>query len=173
MSHAVNQSVGAARRVGKAVTKRMRAATGQVDAGVGVGDDESSFGGSRARVWFEEVVDETRKKLLNILERSVFERFPKLEKLVRRVLGEPRRTLAPELPPPRKGPTGPLGAHVPKASPEAERFKAQIQRRLHQAHTEEHAGLRDTMDRRRRGDSQGEAPEDPPGPEDPYEDEPL
>lgn len=167
MNHAVNQSVGAARRVGKAVTKRIRAASGQVDAGVGVGDDESSFGGSRARVWFEEVFEETRKKIYVLLEKNVFERFPRLERLVRRVLGEPRRALAPELPPPKKGPTGPLGAHVPKASPEAERFRAQIQERMRQAHTEEHAGLRDTMDRRRRG--RGDEEEEP----EPDEDEPL
>lgn len=159
MNHAVNQSVGAARRVGKAMTKRIRAATGKIDAGVGVGDDESSFGGSRARVWFEEVVDETRKKLYTILEKSLFERFPKLEKLVRRVLGEPRRTLAPPLPPPKR-PTGPLGAHTPKANPEAERFKAQIQQRMFKAHTEEHAGLRETMDRRRRKDGQNEEDEE-------------
>lgn len=147
MAHAANQSIGAARRVSKAMGKRLRAATAAISAGVGVGDDESSFGGGRARVWFEEVLDDTRKKVLNLLEKSVFERFPRFERMVRRLLGTPKAPPPPTLPPPR--PTGPLGAHVPGRDPDAERYRAEIQRRMRDAHTREHAGLRDDMERRR------------------------
>ncbi|MCA9555494.1 MAG: hypothetical protein KC933_36030 [Myxococcales bacterium] len=148
MAHAVNQSVGAARRVGKAMAKRVRAATGRIEAGVGVGEDESRFGGNRARVWFEEVMEETRAKLLQILEKSFFERFPKLERALRRFLGQPTKEVAPKLPPPKR-PTGPLGAHGPVRSAEAERFRAQIERGILKAHTTERAGLQETMRRKR------------------------
>lgn len=173
INHAASHSVGAARRVGKAMTKRMRAATGRIDAGVGVGDDESSFGGGRARVWFEEVLEETRIRLLNILERTVFERFPKIERLMRRVLGDRKPVRAPQIAPPKRV-TGPLGVHVPKVDPEVERYRAQIQRDMLRAHTEEHAGLRDSMDRRRgRANTPAPGPEAPAPAPDATEDEPL
>jgi len=159
MAHAVNQSVGAARRVGKAMAKRVRAATGRIEAGVGVGEDESRFGGNRARVWFEEVMEETRTKLLQILEKSFFERFPRLERALRRFLGQPTKQVAPQLAPPKR-PTGPLGAHNRVPSAEAERFRAQIQQGIMKAHTSERAGLHENM-RRRRAQSEPGREQDP------------
>lgn len=146
---AVSQSVGAARRVGHAVTRRIRRGTAPIDAGVGVGDDESGFRG-RSRVWLE-LVEEYRDKLVRVFEESLFERFPRLEAMVRRVLGKPKEApKAPALPAParRAGPTGPLGAARPKESEESRRMKAQIQLGILRAHTQEHAGLRDAASRR-------------------------
>jgi hypothetical protein len=151
MAHAVSHSVGTARRVGRAMAKRVRAATGRIEAGVGVGEDESRFGGNRARVWFEEVMEETRTRLLQILERSFFERFPRLERALRRFLGQPARKEAPKLAPPKR-PTGPLGAQTPLRSAEAERFRAQIQQGIMKAHTSERAGLHEEMRQRRAGE---------------------
>ena len=154
MAHAVNQSVGTARRVGRAMAKRVRAATGRIEAGVGVGEDESRFGGNRARVWFEEVLEDTRTKLLQLLDKSIFERFPRLERALRRFLGQPTQKQAPALPAPKR-PTGPLGAHAPPRDAEAERYRAQIQEGIRRAHTEERAGLHETMRRRRQGSDPG------------------
>jgi hypothetical protein len=154
MHHAVSHSVTGMRRIGKAVTKRIRPGSGRIEIGSGVGDEESRFGGSRTQVWFEDVLEDTRNKLRNILEHSFFERFPKLERLMRKVLGDRKPDLvAPPLQSPKK-PIGPLGARVPTYNPEAERYKAQIRKDMAKAHTQEHAGLRASMDRRRRRDTE-------------------
>ncbi len=144
----MHRGLGAARRATRAISHRIRGDADGVARGVGVGDDESSFGGQRARVWFEEWMEEARERLLALFEHSVFERVPGLQKWARRFLG---RTSAPTAPPmlPPKRPTGPLGAHTPGGQ-DADR--AYIRRRMLDAHMSEHAGLRDAMAKARAAD---------------------
>lgn len=117
----------------------MRGEGNEIGRGVGVGDDESEFGGKSGRVWFE-WMEEARERLLALFEHSVFERVPGLQRFVRHWLGRPAKALPAKLPPPR--PTGPLGAHTPNVDP---RDEAYIRRRLMAAHVSESAGLRDAM----------------------------
>lgn len=156
---AVNTSVGRARSIGHAITRRIKSAADKISVSVGVGDDESSFGGGRSQMWLE-VVDEYRKKLLAFLERSTFERFPRFEKFMRRILGGDR-PLPPALPSPEK-PKVPvkLGAHTPPTNEEAAKFRAQIQLGIMKAHTEEHAGLRENVSRHRADGMVGRADPD-------------
>ncbi len=149
LSNAVLQSTSAAKRIGTMVARRIRAATGAVDAGVGVGDDESEFGGGRNRAWIQEVLDDAKKKILALLDKSFFERFPRFERFMRKVLGAPPRGAAPKALPKRTGPVK-LGAHTPDAD-ERDTYRRQIQRGLMDAHTREHAGLRDRGERRKKG----------------------
>ena len=152
LNHAVNQGYERARKVGHAIGKRMRNSGTAIDAGVGVGQDEAAFTGRGGRVWLE-VLDEYRQKILEMFERSVFERFPRMERFVRRWIGRSLVRRAPQLPPPkRKRPTGPLGAHTPIRNEEAERLREQIERARQEAHTREGAGLRERHERRRRGE---------------------
>lgn len=149
-THAVHQSAVAARRVGTMIGRKIREATGgSIERGAGVGDDESEFGGGRSRAWIQEVLDDARKALLALFEKSFFERFPRFQKHLRRLLGA---APAPALAPPEKrtGPPRKLGAHTPSAS-EALELRRQIDEGIRSAHTREHAGLRDSMDRRRKG----------------------
>lgn len=136
----MHRSWGAARKATRALAERLRGESDGVGRGVGVGHDESAFGGRRARVWFE-WMEEARERILALFEHSVFERVPGLQRLVRRLLGrapvkEAPRALAP------KRPTGPLGAHAPPVDPQD---AAYIRRRLHRTHVAEHAGLRDSI----------------------------
>lgn len=148
-SNAMQQSAAYARRVGTMIGRKIRDAGGAIGRGVGVGDDESEFGGGRSRAWIQEVVEDAKKKLLTLFEKSFFERFPRFQKHMRRLLGSPEKPI-PQLPAEKK-PTAPvkLGAHTP-TSEEAAAFRRQIEQGMRDAHTREHAGLRDTMDRRRR-----------------------
>lgn len=152
LNHAVAQSVGAARRVGHAIHRRIKSATGKVEIGVGVGDDESRFGGGRTQVWLEWLED-ARDQVLRFFERSTFERFPRFEKFMRRLLGKPKVAItAPKLAAP-KGPTGPLGAR-PLGGPESAesaRLKAQVKQTIREAHTKGHAGLLDEHTRLKQG----------------------
>ena len=142
------------------IGRKIREATGAIDAGVGVGDDESSFGGGRSRAWIQEMIEETKKKLLTVFEKSFFERFPRFQKHMRRILGT---TKAPELPKEVEKPKSPvkLGAHTPATGEQAAAFRRQIEYERMQAHTREHAGLREKMDRRKgRRDQEDEEEED-------------
>lgn len=148
-SNAMQQSAAYARRVGTMIGRKIRDATGAIDRGVGVGDDESEFGGGRSRAWIQELVDDAKKKLLTLFEKSFFERFPRFQKRMRRLLGSPA-PVAPKLLTDEKPPVPvKLGAHTPN-SEQAAAFRRQIEQGMRQAHTREHAGLRDTMERRRR-----------------------
>ncbi|MCK6552233.1 hypothetical protein L6R52_40760 [Myxococcota bacterium] len=152
-SAALQQGVGAARRAGLAVTRSIRRATGQIEISAGVGDDESRFGQTGSRAWLE-LLDDAREKLIQLFEKSTFERFPRFERFVRRVLGRSARLEhhAPSLPAPKpKGPTGPLGAHTPKRTDD-ERLRAQVRVGMMQAHTGERAGIRDRIETQRHGD---------------------
>ena len=143
ITHAVQQSTVAARRIGTMVARKIRAATGAVDAGVGVGDDESEFGGGRNRAWITEVMEDARKKILALLEKSFFERFPRFQRAMRRLLGTPKDLAPRMLPKPSAGPVK-LGAHTPVRNNE---YREQIQRGLMEAHQREHAGLRDRIEK--------------------------
>lgn len=146
---ALQQGVGAARRAGLAISRRIRQATGQIDLSAGVGDDESRFGGSGSRAWLA-MLQEYREKLLSLFERSTFERFPRFERFVRRLLGRPAalKKTAPKLAPP---PHRAIGAGTRSAAGTAEeaRLRAQVRLGMMQAHTHEHAGLREEVDQHR------------------------
>ncbi|MEM7675932.1 MAG: hypothetical protein AAF449_08010 [Myxococcota bacterium] len=150
-NQAVHRGVGAARRATAALSKRVRGYGRGVDRSVGVGDDESEFGGKSARIWFE-WMEEARERLLTLFEHSFFERVPALQKLVRRFLGRSSTPPPPRLPPSVK-PSGPLGAHTSNFDANDQAY---IQRRLQQAHLSEHAGLRDEMARSRATDKPDE-----------------
>ncbi|MEO1336289.1 MAG: hypothetical protein AAFV29_11630 [Myxococcota bacterium] len=143
--------MGAARKATRALSKRIRGYGRGVDRSVGVGDDESEFGGKSSQIWFE-WVEEARERLLTLFEHSFFERVPALQKLVRRFLGRPSAPQAPRLPASIK-PTGPLGAHKPNYDPSDQAY---IQSRLRQAHLSEHAGLRDAMAKSRANEKSDE-----------------
>src|SRR5262245_49745350 len=127
------------------VARKIRAATGAIEAGVGVGDDESEFGGGRNRAWIQEMVEDAKKRLLALLEKSFFERFPRFQKALRRLLGAPVQQVPKILP---KGPPRgvKLGAHTFDSS-QSEEIRRQIQQKITDAHTREHAGLRDHVER--------------------------
>ena len=145
ITQAVHQSAIAARRIGTVVARKIRSVTGAVDAGVGVGDDESEFGGGRNRAWITEMVEDARMKILALLEKSFFERFPRFQKAMRRLLGTPAREApARTLPRPSAGPVK-LGAHTPSGN--RGEFKEQIERGMMEAHQREHAGLRDRIEK--------------------------
>lgn len=144
----MNSSVDRARSIGHAISRRIKDATGSISVSVGVGDDESRFGGGRSVVWVE-FVEEYKKKLLAFMEKSVFERFPRFEKFMRRVLGSSKGPpLALPTPDRPKVPVK-LGVHKPPTNEEAERFRQQIQLGIMKAHQQEHAGLRDHVDKHR------------------------
>lgn len=156
LNHAVRESVGAARRVGHAIHRRIKSASGKVEVGVGIGDDESRFGGGRTQVWLE-WLDDARDQVLRFFEKSTFERFPRFEKFMRRLLGKQKVPVAaPKLMP--KGPTGPLGAKRlggPETA-ESARLKAQVQQTIREAHSKGHAGLLDEHARLKQGPDDGD-----------------
>lgn len=168
VSAAVQSGVGAARRAGVAISRRIRDATGRIDAGTGVGDDESSFGGGRGnRAWIE-LVEEAIRRFKALFERSVFERrFPRFDAWVRKFLGLPARR-APELPKPKPKPRAPVRPAAPIDPAEAARLKAQLQLGRIQAHTSERFDLRQVNeDRARRRRARSEAAAEPPDDETP------
>jgi hypothetical protein len=138
---AVQQGIGAARRAGFAIARKLRPSAGKIDEGAGVGDDESSFGGRGSRAWIE-IVEEIKKKVEELFGRSTFERFPRFEKLLRRFFGLPKKEHnAPRLEAPKKS-----AAENPASSfdlREAERVRAQIRMAVLDAHTKERAGRLD------------------------------
>ncbi len=153
---AMDGAFASGRRLARAVGARAKDLGLSIGRGVGVGGDESRFGGERGRAWWLEEggldrwVATTRERILAWLERSRFERFPRFERLIRRLLGTGRPTpppVAPELPRPR-GPAGPLGAR-PLSGPHPEDAAA-VRARLFEAHTRERAGLRDRVESHKR-----------------------
>src|SRR5262249_3904952 len=120
----------------------------EVAVGVGVGDDESRFGDNSSRAWYNLVLEEARRRLLALFEKSGFDRyFPRFEKFLRRALGgNTPKKIAPTLPPP---PSQQVTVVVPvRKSPgelEAERMRAEVRRAMMQAHQREAAGLRERV----------------------------
>lgn len=161
---AIQQGVGAARRAGLAISRRIRPSGQQVDAGVGVGDDESRFGGGRgSRAWFTELLEDAARRIRALFEHSRFERrFVKVEAFLRNLLGlPPREKIAPTLPPPRKAPGPRASAPPPVSAEQAARFRQQIQMGRVQANTARQAGLRELKRRpgTRAPDGEAEAEE--------------
>ena len=90
-NNAVQQGVGAAKRAGVAVGRRVKNSSGKVDASTNIGEDESNFGGGRGhRAWIE-VVEEYLKKFRRFFEKSTFQRFDRLDSFLRKFLGLPPR----------------------------------------------------------------------------------
>ena len=90
-NNAVQQGVGAAKRAGVAVGRRVRPGSDKVDASTNIGEDESSFGGGRGhRAWIE-VLEEYIKKFRQFFEKSTFQRFNRLDSFLRKFLGLPPR----------------------------------------------------------------------------------
>jgi hypothetical protein len=140
---AVQQGIGAARRAGFAIARKLRPSSAKIDEGAGVGDDESSFGGRGSRAWIE-IVEEFKKKVEALFERSTFERFPRFEKLLRRFFGLPTKKdhKAPLLDAPKKSSSGPaVSSSLDRR--EAARAQAQIRMAMLDAHTRERAGTLD------------------------------
>ncbi len=150
-----------AKKASHALSKRVRVDPKGVSRGVGVGHDESRFGGESARVWFAaddesrlsgrrsqawiDWLQEARARILAIFEHTVFERVPALRRFVRRLLGRAPKPA----PPPRvvPKPTGPLGAQPLGGNV---RDQAYIRHRMLNAHLREHAGLRAGMAKARK-----------------------
>lgn len=151
----MQQSLGAARRAGHAISKRVKKTLAAIDINVGVGDDESSFGEGGNRAWYELALEEARKRLLALFEKSGFDRyFPRFEKFVRRVLGRPAgpKKMAPSIPKPAS--EQPTLTKVKARTPgdiEAERMRAEIRRSMMVAHQREGAGIREHIAEVRRG----------------------
>lgn len=167
---AIQQGVGAARRAGMAISRRIRPSGNQVDAGVGVGDDESKFGGGRgSRAWLTELLEDVARRIRALFENSRFERrFVRVEAFLRKLLGlPPVEKIAPRLPPPRKPGAGRSSAPPPVSAEQAARFRQQIQMGRVQANTARQAGLREIKrasgDRKKPGDekasNEGEDPD--------------
>jgi len=139
VSNAMTNGAGAAKRAGHAISRRMRPGGDAIDAGVGVGDDESGFGGSRgSRAWIE-IIEEYVKKLRELFHKSTYERFSRLESFIRKFLGLPPRKAPPlAAPKPRQRMAAP-----PPVSPEmAARMRAQIRAGRQQATTQDRVSLR-------------------------------
>lgn len=142
-SQAVENGVGAAKRAGMAISRRIRPRGGSVDPGVGVGDDESSFGGGRgSRAWLE-IVDEYIERLKRwIFEKSSFEKHPRFEAFIRRLLGLETTKRAPPLPKPRPR-TEPVRPASQPGPEEQARLRDQLQRGRIRAQTTDRLNLRE------------------------------
>lgn len=150
----MQQGLGAARRAGHAISKKVKATLGSIDLGGGVGDDESTFGQGGNRAWYELALEEARRRLLVLFEKSGFDRyFPRFEKFVRRVLGNPpqAKKIAPgvPLPPSERRTLAKVKARTPDEI-EAERLRAEVRRSMMMAHQREAAGLRERIDKHRK-----------------------
>jgi hypothetical protein len=159
---AMQTSLGAARRAGHAISKKVKATLAQIDLSVGVGDDESSFGQGGNRAWYELALEEARRRLLVLFEKSGFDRhFPRFEKFVRRVLGNPAGPpkSAPQIqaPPSERKTVAKVKART-QDEVEAERLRAEVRRSIMMAHQREGAGLRERIATHRKG-KDGEDPE--------------
>jgi hypothetical protein len=148
----MSSSIGYARRAGRAIAKKIREAKEKIEVSVGVGDDESRFGGSGSRAWLE-IVEEYKDKVLALLEKSTFVRFPRFEKFMRRLLGRPvaLKKAAPRmaLPPDMRKTETAVSAQRPSDA-ETERLKAEARAMMLKTHTHERAGTREQLEQRRR-----------------------
>jgi hypothetical protein len=159
-SRAMQQSLGAARRAGHAISKRVKATIDKINISVGVGEDESGFAEGGNRAWYELAIEEARRRLLVLWEKSGFDRhFPRFEKFVRRVLGRPAgpRKIAPPIPqPPSEQRTvAKVKARTPDEL-EAERLRAEVRRSMMMAHQREAAGLRERIATHRKSGDDGD-----------------
>jgi hypothetical protein len=136
-------AVSHARRAGLAISRKFREAVDAIQISVGVGDDESGFGGQGHRAWlhaFEESFDRMRR----FFEESSFERLYKLENAVRGWLGlPPRIKSAPTLPlPPSKAKTVVQQKVIPQSKTDPELLR-QVRQGIIKAHTRENVRGKD------------------------------
>ena len=130
----VESGLGAARKAGLAVTRRMRAALGKVEASAGVGDEETAVGRHGSRAWLE-LIEETVEKIRRVFDQSSFVRLSRFEGFMRNLLGLAPK--APPPPPPAPKPQ-PLRRSLPPAPVDPDqvaRFREQVQRGRMQAQT--------------------------------------
>lgn len=137
-NHALHQGMGAARRAGMAITRKVRSSLGKIEAGTGVGDDESHFGGRGSRAWLQ-TLEETVERIRKLFDTSSFERLSRFEAKMRQWLGLPPKTRVlppPAAPPPPKRRSADAPRVAPKIDAEqAARFRAQVQQGLIDANT--------------------------------------
>jgi hypothetical protein len=142
-SSVARQTWDRARAISMGVGRRLRPGTSQVDVGVGVGGDESRFGGQRTQFWYD-LYSDIRERIFEIFETTVFERFPGLRQVFRRFLGAPPKPpSAPSLPAPRPSGERISAPHV-HATKASRDLLQQVERDRMQARLE---------DRRRMGSS--------------------
>lgn len=120
-------------RVRAQLIRRARHALGlEVDRGVGVGQDESRFGGGQARTWFE-FVEDRKEGVARFFEHSRFDRLPWIGRWVRKLLALPARHLprAPTQPVVLNPPPSALGRPRPTRS--ASGLMRQVQAARHRS----------------------------------------
>jgi hypothetical protein len=132
----LNQGLGAARRAGLAIARKIRPSSDTVEPGAGIGDDEEGgFRGRGSRAWIE-ILEEVRRRLEQLFGKSTFERFPRMERFFRRFLGAPSRDSLPSPKPrPRAEPTAASRPAATLSRVEAERVRAQIRMAMIEANT--------------------------------------
>lgn len=138
----LRQGVGAARRAGLAVSRRVRASLGKIEGATGIGDEDTALSRGGSRAWWS-AVEEAATKLRDFLEKSTFVRIGKLEAWVRTKLGLPPRVSKTALAqasralpaPPRPRTHGPGRGSVPLDPEQAARLRAQVQLLRTQANT--------------------------------------
>lgn len=138
------------------ISRKLKQTLDAIDISVGVGEDESSFGQGGNRAWYENLADEARRRLYELFEKSGFDRyFPRFEKFVKRVLGNPpgQAKLAPKIaPPPSEAQTVAKVKIRRPEDAEAERLKAEVRRSMMMAHQREHAGIRERIAKHRQNE---------------------
>jgi len=140
---AVQQGVGAAKRAGVAMGRRIKTGSGKVDASTGIGDDETSFGGGRGhRAWLE-VLEEYIKKFKGLFEKSTFQRFNRLESYLRNFLGLPPKS-KPKLVNPFMPTTTKYRIPNEPTPEQKANFRKQIQAERYRAQTAEKKNIRET-----------------------------
>ncbi len=154
----VQSSLGAARRAGFAISKRIKQTLDAIDISVGVGGDEASFGQGGNRAWYELVAEEARRRLYVLFEKSGFDRyFPRFEKFVKRVLGRSagQEKMAPRIaaPPSEQVTVAKVKTRRPE-DVEAERMRAEVRRSMMMAHQREGAGIRERIAQHRKGEEE-------------------
>ncbi len=136
----VRQGIGAAKRAGFAVSKRVRASLGKIEGTSGIGDEEMDVKGGGSRAWWD-ALEQAATRVRDFLEKSTFVRIGKFEAWVRKKLGMPPRVIAKgatagALPAgPKRRSTGPGRGSVPLDPEQAAKLRAQVQLLRTQANT--------------------------------------
>ena len=141
-NNTLQQSVGAAKRAGLAVGRRIRPNSDRIDESTNVGEDESSFGGGRGhRAWFD-FVEEYVKKFKRFFEKSTFQRFPRLDSFIRKFLGLPPRE-KPKMVNPFMTQQHNYRLPSKPTAEQAEKFRKQVESGRYRAQTAEKKNLRE------------------------------
>ena len=141
-NNTIQQGVGAAKRAGLAVGRRVRPNSDRIDESTNGGEDESSLGGGRGhRAWFD-FVEEYIRKFKRFFEKSTFQRFPRLDSFIRKFLGLPPRE-KPKMVNPFI--TEQRNYRLPSkpTAEQAENFRRQVESGRYRAQTSEKKNLRE------------------------------